>query len=122
MIEKEGAIQKRAAKVLEKIARYKERKAEETRQKFSSVEVKRAEQWFQKYLMIKSIAEARRTIEIKPTSGGSEVIINKDYYVDPLVYDYRPVVSSKQASVEDLMEKAAKHLAWIGFEDLVSRR
>jgi hypothetical protein len=121
MTEKEGSIQKRAAAVLGKIAAYKEKKAEETRKKFASSEIRKAEDSFRKYVIIKRLAELSKTSEIKRNEedGTVRLVSNKDYFVDPLLYDYRPAFSSfKQANLED---RAAKLIAWAGFEDLLRR-
>ncbi len=119
MAEKEGSIQKRAAVVLGKIAAYKEKKAEETRKKFASSEIRKAEDNFRKYVIIKRLAELSKTSEIKRNEeeGTVRLISNKDYFVDPLLYDYRPAFASfKQTNLED---RAAKLIAWAGFEDLL---
>jgi hypothetical protein len=121
MTEKEGSIQKRAAAVLSKIAAYKEKKAEETRKKFASSEIRKAEDSFRKYVIIKRLAELSKTSELKEDKkeGTVRLVSNKDYFVDPLLYDYRPFfVSFKQANLED---RIAKLIAWAGFEDLVGR-
>jgi hypothetical protein len=121
MTEKEGSIQKRAAAVLGKIAAYKEKKAEETRKKFASSEIRKAEDNFRKYVIIKRLAELSKTSELKENKkeGTVRLVSNKDYFVDPLLYDYRPFfVSFKQANMED---RAAKLIAWAGFEDLLGR-
>jgi len=121
MTEKEGSIQKRAAAVLSKIAAYKEKKAEETRKKFASSEIRKAEDSFRKYVIIKRLAELSKTSELKKNEeeGTVRLVSNKDYFVDPLLYDYRPFFASfKQANMED---RVAKLIAWAGFEDLVGR-
>ena len=121
MTEKEGSIQKRAAAVLGKIAAYKEKKAEETRKKFASSEIKKAEDNFRKYVIMKRLAELSKTSELKEDKkeGTVRLVSNKDYFVDPLLYDYRPFfVSFKQANMED---RIAKLIAWAGFEDILGR-